>query len=64
MLPYQSRVVGESRELGIKIELLSEWLADDKFKTVPTDEQARLCRQLHVMREYKIILDQRIKHFA
>jgi hypothetical protein len=64
LAPHQQRVVDERRELDEKIDKLKAFIMENPiFKTLPTDEQARLNRQCDVMIEYSRILRDRIEAF-
>ena len=63
MEAYQLRVVDERRELCDKITKLQTFLASDKLKTLPEDEQSRLKMQCHAMCLYAEILSARIAAF-
>lgn len=62
--PFQQRVVDERHELSFKLDRLTAFLKGDVFKSLPTDEQARLTRQHHFMSEYSAVLAERIVHFV
>ena len=63
-LPHQQRVLEEKQELDLRIAKLDEFTRrNPTFCTAPQDEQARLLRQLDVMRELSTILRERIDAF-
>ena len=62
--PHQQRVLDEKAARDGEISRLDAFInAGPIFATLPTDEQARLRRQLDVMRELSVILGERIAHF-
>lgn len=62
--PHQQRVLEEKQELDIRITRLDEFIERSPvFAQVPSDEQARLKRQLDVMHELSAILGERIAKF-
>ena len=63
MAPHQERVVTEKSELDMKIAKLTPFLDNEMFKTLPTDEQSRLSRQLSIMQNYSQVLGERIAAF-
>jgi len=63
MEEYQQRVVNEKSELDRKLYLLIVFLDGETFKTLPSEEQERMQRQLVVMKEYSKILNERIAAF-
>ena len=63
--PYQQRVIDEKTALDEKRDLLEPFIADSPvFKSLPSDEQQRLQRQLAVMTAYSLILGERIAAFS
>lgn len=60
MSDFKTRLETEQSELGEKIEKLSTFIDNDKFKSVAENQQGLLKRQLQVMKDYKAILDERI----
>lgn len=59
--PHQQRVLVEKLELDLRIGALDPFIERNPvFATLPTDEQARLKRQLDVMHELSSILGERI----
>lgn len=62
--PHQQRVLDEKADRDGEISRLDAFInASPVFATLPTDEQARLRRQLDVMRELSVILGERIANF-
>ncbi len=62
--PHQQRVLDEKQELDIRITRLDEFiLRNALFRQLDPEEQARLRRQLDVMRELSVILGERISAF-
>jgi hypothetical protein len=62
--PHQQRVLDEKQELDIRITRLDEFiLRNALFRELDPDEQARMRRQLDVMRELSVILGERISAF-
>lgn len=63
--PHQQRVVTERDELNDKLTKLTAFIRRDDFdKVVPVlAERARLINQSNAMRQYLMILNERIKHF-
>lgn len=60
MEAWQGRVVKEKQELDKKLVLLEEFLSSDN---IPKHGLDLLSQQRLVMREYSIILGERIKNF-
>lgn len=62
--PHQARVIKEKGARDGEISSLSAFIESNPvFPTLPAAEQARLRRQLDVMRELSMILGERIAHF-
>lgn len=62
--PHQQRVIDEKAARDGEIDRLAAFVASNPvFATLPQDEQARLRRQLDVMRELSVILGERIAAF-
>lgn len=62
--PHQQRVIDEKAARDGEISRLDAFInASPIFATLPKDEQARLRRQLDVMRELSVILGERIAAF-
>lgn len=61
--PHQERVVVETNEVKLKLTNLAKFINSDFFKTVDTDEQERLKRQIGFMRQYYDVLEERIAAF-
>lgn len=62
--PHQQRVIDEKAARDGEIHSLDAFInASPIFGTLPADEQARLRRQLDVMRELSVILGERIAAF-
>ena len=61
---HQQRVLDEKQELDIRITRLDEFIQRNAlFRQLGSDEQARMRRQLDVMRELSVILGERISAF-
>lgn len=63
LLPYQERVVQEKQELDDRILRLTEFTLSHNFEGVNMYEQQRLSKQLRIMQEYSLILNERIGEF-
>ena len=63
MQPFQQRVVNEKAELSDKLDRLEAFASRADFSSVPPDEQARLTRQLLIMKLYEQVLSERIAEF-
>ena len=63
LAPHQQRVVVEHRELTEKVTKLAEFTQGDVYAQLPSDEKARLARQLSFMRGYADTLSERIAAF-
>ena len=62
--PHQQRVLDEKQELDIRITKLDEFIERTAlFRQLDSGEQARMRRQLDVMRELSVILGERISAF-
>lgn len=62
--PHQQRVIDEKAARDGEISRLAAFIdGNAMFATLPTDEQARMRRQLDVMRELSVILGERIAAF-
>ncbi len=62
--PHQQRVIDEKAARDGEIDRLAAFIVSNPvFATLPQDEQARLRRQLNVMRELSVILGERIAAF-
>lgn len=62
--PHQARVIKEKAGRDGEISSLAAFIESNPvFPTLPADEQARLRRQLDVMRELSVILGERIASF-
>lgn len=64
MLPHQQRVIAEKTDLDAKIVKLTAFLTGEIYPTLPQAEQARLTRQLNHMRDYSLVLNERIAGFG
>ena len=64
MLPFQSIVIAERRDLDDKIAKLETFIQVGTYQSLPSDERGRLASQLAVMKEYSSILDERILAFG
>ena len=63
LAPHQ-RVLDEKQELDVRITKLDELIQRNAlFRQLGSDEQSRMRRQLDVMREYAVILGERISAF-
>ncbi|MDR3066359.1 MAG: hypothetical protein LBV05_12770 [Comamonas sp.] len=61
---HQQRVLDEKQELDIRITRLDEFIQRNAlFRELDLEEQARMRRQLDVMREYAVILGEHISAF-
>ncbi len=60
---HQERVVIEKDQLDERLEKLLAFRRSERFQEVPVAEQLRLDRQLHIMRKYSAVLDERIAAF-
>jgi len=60
---YQDRVRREHDELNIKINRLEAFIAGSVFDTLPPEEQERLEKQEYHMRNYCLMLIERIDWF-
>lgn len=63
MQPHQQRVVDEKEELDGRIVRLDQFIEGDLFKSLPSDEQDRLVKQLRIMYEYLAVLGERVAAF-
>ena len=62
--PHQQRVIDEKAARDGEISRLAVFIdSNPVFPQLPADEQARLRRQLDVMRELSVVLGERIAHF-
>ena len=62
--PHQQRVIEEKAARDSEISRLAVFIdSNPVFPQLPADEQARLRRQLDVMRELSVVLGERIAHF-
>ena len=62
--PHQQRVIDEKAARDGEISRLAVFIdSNPVFPKLPADEQARLRRQLDVMRELSVVLGERIAHF-
>ena len=62
--PHQQRVLDEKAARDSEISRLAVFIdSNPVFPQLPADEQARLRRQLDVMRELSVILGERIAAF-
>ena len=63
--PHQQRVIDEKAARDGEITRLNAFIGGNAmFATLPEAEQARLRRQLDVMRELSVILGERIANFS
>jgi hypothetical protein len=63
MQPYQQRVLEEKDQLDIRLRALSEYLLSEHFKALPKLSQDQLHLQFLAMKQYQLILAQRIENF-
>ena len=62
--PHQQRIIDEKAARDSEISRLAAFIdSTPVFPQLPADEQARLRRQLDVMRELSVVLGERIAHF-
>ena len=62
--PHQQRGLDEKQDTDIRITKLDEFIHRNAlFRHLESDEQARMRRQLDVMRELSVILGERISAF-
>ena len=61
--PHQQRVIEEKAVLDAKIAPLLAFFKTDTCLNLPMDERSRLMRQSVVMREYSMVLGERIAAF-
>jgi hypothetical protein len=61
--PFQQRVVDEKTELDSKLSKLKEFIASKAFVELDGVDKNLLEKQSFTMREYSIILGERIKLF-
>lgn len=62
--PHQQRVIDEKAARDGEISRLAAFIdGNAMFTTLPSDEQARMRRQLNVMRDLSVILGERIAAF-
>ena len=62
--PHQQRINDEKAARDSEISRLAVFIdSNPVFPQLPADEQARLRRQLDVMRELSVVLGERIAHF-
>ena len=63
LAPHQQRVVAERAELSAKLIALAGFFATGTFQTLDAAERARMFRQIAIMADYVMILDERIAAF-
>lgn len=63
MKPHQERTVKEKEELDVKILGLQKFTEGETVKSLSSEEQRDLRRQLDVMYDYSQILKKRINRF-
>ena len=63
MQAYQQRVLEEKDQLDARIRALADWLLQDQFKSLPKLSQDQLHLQFLAMKQYQLILAQRIENF-
>jgi phosphate uptake regulator len=61
--PHQQRVVDEKAELDDKLERLYKFFMSAIFEALDEDEKIRLTRQASIMKDYSLILGERIAAF-
>jgi len=64
ILTYKDRVIDERNSVQIKIDRLDTFTRSESFALVPIAEQDRMTRQLHIMRQYRDVLNERIGAFS
>lgn len=64
MKPHEQRVVDEKQALDEKIEKLTAFTKTDLCMALPFHERTLLHKQLQIMKDYSIVLDQRISLFT
>lgn len=62
--PFRQRVINEKSELDARLDKLIPFLSSDTCHSLPFSERGRLKRQADVMREYSVILGERIAAFG
>ena len=63
--PHQQRVLDEKQDLDLRISRLDEFMRRNPlYASLDAAEQARMTRQLDVMRELSVILGERIEAFG
>jgi len=60
---YKERIANEKKELDERLNKLIKFFSDDKFNSIPTDEQERMKRQADHMTNYSVVLGERIAAF-
>lgn len=63
MEAYQERVVQERADLDEKWSKLGIFMGSPTFRGLPEAERSRLARQYEAMRQYAVVLDERIAAF-
>ena len=60
---YQDRVRTEYNELRIKYDRLTAFIAGSVYPTLIVNERVRLKRQINLMADYLVVLNERIEWF-
>ena len=63
MLPHQERVIAEKHELDVKRDALNVFIGGTVFAGLDEAEKERLMRQAEAMREYSLVIGERIDAF-
>lgn len=63
MQPHQQRVIEEQDELKQKFDRLCNFIDSQTYDDLDEAEQGRLCRQVLIMEQYIMILNERIAAF-
>jgi hypothetical protein len=64
MKPHEERVLEEKRELDVKIDMLTNFFQTAVYTKLGSEERYRLDHQISYMRNYSMILGQRIQAFT
>lgn len=62
--PYQDRVISERIELSMKVHRLHTFIKLPTFADIDPSEQERLQRQLNLMQQLMVVLQERIDFFS
>jgi hypothetical protein len=63
MQPYQQRVLEEKDQLDTRLRALADYLLSEHFKALLKLSQDQLHLQFLAMKQYQLILAQRIENF-